>query len=92
MVFERLTLFELNFEDAQFGPKVLGAGGDVAEAVEGTQEPEPTGGSGRVFPFVALSLVLAVAATVAARRYFGSDEADGLEVGEDVEVERTIEG
>lgn len=91
MAFEHLTLFEFNVEDAQIGPKAIGSEADGEEVLEANEEPDSTRRPRRVLPLVALSLVLALVATIAARRYFRSDDEGGIDVEEDVAVEEPIE-
>lgn len=80
MVFENLTLFELHFEDAQFGPRTMGESEESAEIEMAAEETEPSGGRRRYLPLVVVAVVVAA---VAVRRYRGrGDEAD-------IEIETT---
>ena len=93
MVFEKLTLFELHFEESQFGPKAFGES-EGEEVTETEAEPEESGGGvSRLLLLVGVSLLLSVAAALAARRFFGSDDEDGdggIEI-EDAGVEHAVE-
>lgn len=85
MVFENLTLFEFTFEDAQFGPREIGASEetDDVEAAEGT---ETTGGGWRRYLPLVVGIVLLAA--VATRRYRGRETEADIEIAsEDADVQ-----
>lgn len=86
MAIEKLTLFELHFDGAQFGPRRLDTDTSVgdetpvetdspelAEETDSQEQAEETGGR-RFLALATASVVLAVGATLIARRLFGEDE------------------
>lgn len=100
MVFEKLTLFEFNVEDAQFGPGIIGGedAGAAADEEGGTEaeaaDAESSGGAGRLLRLLAVGLVVSLVAALLARRFFRSDGGGdgGIEIeGDDVGVEQAVE-
>lgn len=77
---EKLTLFELHFDGAQFGPRNLGD--DADDGATEDVESEQSGGR-RVLRLVAASILFSLIATAIARRFAGDDSEIGIE--EDVE-------
>ncbi|WP_435348083.1 hypothetical protein [Haloarchaeobius sp. HRN-SO-5] len=86
MAFEKLTLFEIRLDDAHFGDsnEYEFDGEDGAESAE---MESVSGGSRarRVAGLVAASVLVSVAAALAARRLLGGDEDE--EAGEAAEIE-----
>jgi len=78
---EKLTLFELHFDGAQFGTTTMS--GEESEHHDDAEEPVGESGSGRLLRLIAASVVLSVVATAIARRLARSD-AD-LELDDDTE-------
>lgn len=103
MVLDKLTLFELHFDDAQFGPARMTTGGDDADETAATPELEDEtsedapatetesgdGGMGRALALAGFSVLLSVAVTLLARRLSGDDGETTLDefADEPVEVE-----
>ncbi|MFB6104555.1 MAG: hypothetical protein ABEJ57_05640 [Halobacteriaceae archaeon] len=80
---EKLTLFELHFDGAQFGPTTMG-GEDTASPAE----PESEAGSSRRLGLVAASIIVAVVATAVAKRL--TRDATVMEpdtAGEDISID-----
>lgn len=87
MGLDKLTLFELHFDGAQFGPKRLP--GPTATADDETDEDatasaatdtaDESDGGRRFLPLVAASTAVAVGATLLARRFLGDDEGTTLD-------------
>lgn len=69
MVFENLTLFEIQLDGAQFGPRSMGASDEHDEEIA---EASEAGGRGRFLPVFMLAL-LAVGITALYRRSRSSD-------------------
>lgn len=83
---EKLTLFELHFDDAQFGPRSLNDDTDAETTM--TDEPvdaESAGGS-RILRLVAASIVFSLIATAIARRFAGDDADIDADV-EDISID-----
>lgn len=82
MALDTVTVFELHFDGAQFGPRELpGADSATEETVTAGPEAETEAASGRshVLALVTLSVGFSVVATIVARRLAGD--------GEQIEVE-----
>lgn len=71
MVFENLTLFEVQLESAQFGPRSLNRSDDHDDHED--HDDEATGGRGRLLPVFMLAL-LAVGSAMLYRRSRSSDD------------------
>lgn len=87
----KFTFLEVHLEDATFGGIDTGTQ-SASEDPDPEPVEEPESGGGGVLAAVLVSLVLAVAATLAARKLFGGDEPDegteddgpvDLEIGSD---------
>jgi len=87
MAFDKLTLFELHFDGAQFGPRAIGATDetdaeptDVTETADEIDESAAgRGGARRVLALVGASVLLSVVATFVVRRLGGGDEQTTLD-------------
>lgn len=69
MVFENLTLFEIQLDGAQFGPRSIGGSDDHDDE---TVEQSEAGGRGRLIPVFMLTLV-AIGVAMLYRRSRSSD-------------------